>query len=228
MVKTDILIISDIHLGTPVSRSRVLLEFLESATFNKLILNGDIFDDLDFNRLSMDDWALFEYLRKLTNTKEDSEVVWIAGNHDVSARVLSRIIGIKVLSEYVFLWKGKRCLAIHGHQFDRFMNKNPVIGAVAGWIYLLIQELDSRKQRFSRWIKRKSKSWLRLSKEVAQGSSAYGKFLKRAEYVFCGHTHQDYKTDAYGVHYLNSGCWTDIPSTYLTLDENGAQAHHVN
>ena len=226
MVTTDILIISDIHLGTPVSRSKALFKFLKESTFNKLILNGDIFDDLDFNRLSPDNWVLFEYLRKLTNTKEDPEVVWIAGNHDVSAYTLSRVIGIPVHSEYVFQWNGKRCLAIHGHQFDRFLSNNPVLGAIAGWVYLLIQQLDNKRQRFSRWIKRMSKSWLRLSKQVAQGSSWYGKMLKRVDYVFCGHTHQDYRTSAHGVEYLNSGCWTHIPSTYITLDEGGAKAHH--
>lgn len=206
--KTDILIVSDIHLGTPVSRSRRLLAFLKESTCNTLILNGDIFDDLNFNRLSQDDWALFDYLRELTATGRP-HVVWIAGNHDVSPGVLSRVIGIRVLNEYVFKWNGKRCLAIHGHQFDRFLYNNPVIGTVASWVYLFIQLIDSRQQRFSRWVKKMSKSWLRLAKEVAKGSSLYGKLLKRADYVFCGHTHREDHTNEYGPEYWNSGCWTD-------------------
>lgn len=225
---TDILIISDIHLGTPVSRSKTLRKFLEASTFKKLILNGDIFDDLDFNRLSKDDWALFDYLRKLTEQNGAREIIWIAGNHDVSALALSRIIGIRVRAEYVFQWNGKRCLAVHGHQFDRFLYANPIISTIASWVYLLIQLVDSRQQRFSRWVKRMSKSWLRLSKEVAKGGSWYGKYLKRAHYVFCGHTHREDHTTEYGVEYWNSGCWTDIPSTYITLDERGVQSHHVN
>jgi len=226
--KTDILIISDIHMGTPVSRSKVLREFLEASTFRKLILNGDIFDDLDFTRLSKDDWALFDYLRKLTARKNETEVVWIAGNHDVSAFTLSRIIGIRVRAEYMFEWNGKRCLAIHGHQFDRFLYANPITSLLASWVYLFIQLIDSRQQRFSRWVKKMSKSWLRLAKEVAKGSSLYAKFLKRADYVFCGHTHREDHTDEYGSEYWNSGCWTDIPSTYITLDEHGVSSHHVN
>lgn len=225
---TEILIVSDIHLGTPVSRSGVLYEFLKVSTFKKLILNGDIFDDLDFSRLSKDDWALFEYLRKRTNQKDGTEVVWIAGNHDVSAHTLSRIIGIRVCTEHIFEWNGKKCLAIHGHQFDRFLYANPITSFIATWVYLLIQLLDSRQQRFSRWVKRMSKSWLRLSKKVAKGSSWYGKYLKQAEYVFCGHTHREDHTMEYGVKYWNSGCWTDIPSTYITMNKKGVQSHHVN
>jgi predicted phosphodiesterase len=48
---THTLILSDFHLGSRVSRSKRAIELLKSYKFEKLILLGDIFESLDFNRL---------------------------------------------------------------------------------------------------------------------------------------------------------------------------------
>lgn len=226
--RTDILIISDIHLGSPVCRSKALLHFLKSAHFRTLILNGDIFDDLNFNRLSHNDWELLAYLRDLSKPNHRTSVIWIAGNHDGAAATLSRLIGVPVLSEYVFYWNGKKCLAIHGHQFDRFLSQNFIISSVASAIYLAIQRIDGQGQHIARLVKRFSKSWLRVSTKVMKGAVRYNLVFKRAAYVFCGHTHKEHAEFMRGVEYRNSGCWTDIPSAYITLDEAGATVHTVS
>jgi len=220
------LIVSDIHLGSSVSRTKRLLELLNTETYKTLILNGDIFDDLDFTRLQHDHWELLSKVRELSNPKYGVEVIWIAGNHDGAAQVLSRLIGVKVRSEYIFEWNKKRCLVIHGHQFDRFMTQNPVISAVASFLYLGIQKLDTERQFISRFLKRASKSWLRVSEKVARGAVLYG-LLKRANIVFCGHTHKAMKKELHGVQYFNSGCWTDIPSSYISITSEEIKIHEV-
>ncbi|MFN5876361.1 MAG: hypothetical protein ACK45E_08790, partial [Ignavibacteria bacterium] len=40
----DTLIVSDIHLGSDVSRAKPLVQLLRTHTFKRLILNGDVFD----------------------------------------------------------------------------------------------------------------------------------------------------------------------------------------
>lgn len=220
------LIVSDIHLGSSVSRTKKLLELLNTETYKTLILNGDIFDDLDFTRLQHDHWELLSKVRELSNPKYGVEVIWIAGNHDGAAQVLSRLIGVKVRSEYIFEWNKKRCLVIHGHQFDRFMTQNPVISTVASFLYLGIQKLDTERQFISRFLKRASKSWLRVSEKVARGAVLYG-LLKRANIVFCGHTHKAMKKELHGVQYFNSGCWTDIPSSYISITSEEIKIHEV-
>jgi|WetSurMetagenome_2_1015567.scaffolds.fasta_scaffold249814_1 predicted phosphodiesterase len=225
MREIDILIVSDIHLGSPVCRSRRLLHLLVRTRFRKLILNGDIFDDLDFTRLSKDDWALLSHLRMLSNPNNPREIIWIAGNHDGPARMLGRLIGVPIVNEHRFTVGTKRCLAIHGHQFDRFMRENIVVSAVASALYLFIQRIDTKAFRMSRLIKRMSKSWLRLSRKVMQGATWYGKFLKRSGVVFCGHTHQEMHESANGVDYWNSGCWTDVPSAYITITGDDIELH---
>ncbi|MCX6139340.1 MAG: hypothetical protein NTX15_00650 [Candidatus Kapabacteria bacterium] len=101
-----------------------------------------------------------------------------------------------------------------------WINDHEVITAVASWIYLVIQKLD-RQHRASRWVKRTSKKWLRLSDKVGHDAALYGRKHHNADVVFCGHTHRSVDMITEGVRYLNSGCWTDKPSQYITISHSG-------
>lgn len=223
------LIVSDVHLGSPVSRAKKLEETLREWHFEKLILLGDIFDDLDFSRLAEEHWDLLSYIRELSRPEKGIEVVWIKGNHDeLLSRVASSFLGIEVHRERQWEFGGKTHLAIHGHQFDRFLVNNKFLSDIASSFYLFLQKIDMEQQRFSRLIKRMSKRWLRLSEKVAGAAIRYGK-RKSADVVFCGHTHLAVEKHPNGVDYYNTGCWTDIPSTFATIDEDGTIAlHHVS
>ena len=215
----DTLLISDIHLGSPVSRAKAVLANLKRYHFRRLIILGDLFDDLNFTRLTRDDWELLSYFRKLSNPKYGVEVVWVWGNHDLfSSDAISHLIGANITEEYEWEENGDRCLAIHGHQFDSFMSKNRFVSAVASEIYLFLQKLDRKTHRFSRFIKRSSKTWLRLSEEVAEKALAYGA-RKKIRHVFCGHTHDPIARSKDGVHYYNTGSWTEIPASYITIQD---------
>jgi UDP-2,3-diacylglucosamine pyrophosphatase LpxH len=196
---------------------------LSQYTFNRLILLGDIFDNLNFARLKKEHWGLLSVVRKLSNPKRKTKVVWVEGNHDDGlAEIMSHLIGIEVFKEYSWRLNGKKFLAIHGHQFDRFLNENVIISNIASFIYDRIQRWGSEKQTVARFLKSKSKGWLRLAKKVADGAAEYAKH-KKANVVICGHTHQEnkYEYPEKGITYYNSGCWTDIPSSYILIYENG-------
>jgi len=89
---------------------------------------------------------------------------------------------------------------------------------LANKLYDFIQRIDFDDKRISHYIKRKSKGWLRLSEKVFHSAILYGKKHK-ADYIFCGHTHKALKKNKNGQKYFNSGCWTDTPCTYITIDE---------
>lgn len=220
-IKVDTIIISDIHLGSEVSRPAQVQEMLQSFHFRRLILLGDIFDDLNFKRLKKDHWKLLSHIRKLSNPEKNIEVVWVEGNHDEGLiDIMSHLMGIKVFKEYSWKMNSKKYLAIHGHQFDRFLNENVIISAISSFVYNKIQNYDKEKQIVSRYIKRKSKGWLRLSHKVADRALDYAK-RKNADFVICGHTHQTLFKQHSGIEYYNSGCWTDIPSNFITIDTEG-------
>jgi UDP-2,3-diacylglucosamine pyrophosphatase LpxH len=223
--QVDTFIFSDLHLGSDVSRSKELLRVLQTYSFRRLILLGDIFDDLNFKRLRRDHWEMLSWLRKLSDPDRKVEIVWILGNHDLLLENVSRFIGIEVRDKYSWEHNRKRFLAIHGHQFDRFLEENVVISEIATFLYLLAQKLDTKRHRFSRFLKRLSKKWLRLSHQVALRAARYGR-AQGADYVFCGHTHRATFLQLEGVGYYNTGCWTDVPSHFITIDDaNGIQLH---
>jgi metallophosphoesterase superfamily enzyme len=57
-IEYDTIIISDIHLGSPLCQAKELSEFLQQIRIKQLILAGDIFDDLKFNRLQHWHWEV--------------------------------------------------------------------------------------------------------------------------------------------------------------------------
>ena len=78
----DTLILSDLHLGSDMSRADEARRMLRQRRFRRLILLGDIFSDLNFGRLTKQHWRFLSYIRKLSNPKRQVEVVWVEGNHD--------------------------------------------------------------------------------------------------------------------------------------------------
>ena len=68
-------------------------------------------------------------------------------------------------------------------------------------------------------MKRRSKLWLRVSEKIAADAAEYARSIG-AEFVFCGHTHQAMEYSSNGVRYFNSGCWTDLPSQFITVDKS--------
>ncbi len=221
----DTVIISDLHLGSDISRAGDALEFLQSVQFRRLVLLGDIFADLNFRRLTKEHWKFLGYIRKLSNPKHDVEVVWVEGNHDHGlAEVMSHLVGIPVYQEYAWEYAGKRHLAIHGHQFDSFAINNHRISRLGQWIYLQLQKLDSRSKQLARYLDRLNTRWLRLSAQVAQGALSYAK-QGNAERIFCGHTHEPLALRRDGVEYYNSGAWVDFTCTYITIGQKGVSIH---
>lgn len=221
----DTLVLSDLHLGSEVSRAEDAVRMLKEQSFRRLILLGDIFSDLDFRRLTKEHWKFLSYIRKLSNPKRNIEVVWVEGNHDQGlTQVMSHLVGVEVYQEYVWEFNGQRHLAIHGHQFDRFVINNAVLSTLNSFLHLQMQRLDFKSKRFSRYVDRLGTRWLRLSSKVAAGAIAHAEF-RQVQRVFCGHTHAALQRERDGIEYYNTGSWTDSRPTYVTVDAEGVRIH---
>jgi UDP-2,3-diacylglucosamine pyrophosphatase LpxH len=221
MIFADTVILSDLHLGSEVSRAPAALRMLKSSSFNRLILLGDIFSDLNFRRLKKEHWQFLGYIRKLSNPKRDIEVVWVEGNHDHGlSEVMSHLVGIRVYQEYAWEYCGVRHLAIHGHQFDRFLTRNRVLSSFFSAFHLAMQKFAFGNKRMIGFLERFDTAWLRLSAKVAAGALAHGR-SKAVQRVFCGHTHEALSLKRDGVEYYNTGSWTQDSATYIAIDHQG-------
>src|SRR3981189_3434725 len=108
-----------------MSRARDALRVLRQTRYQRLILNGDIVADLNFERLKKEHWKFLGYIRKLSNPKRNVEVIWVEGNHDHGlTEIMSHLVGIRVYQEYRWEYRGVRNIAVHGHQFDGFAVSN--------------------------------------------------------------------------------------------------------
>jgi UDP-2,3-diacylglucosamine pyrophosphatase LpxH len=221
----ETLILSDLHLGAEVSRARDAVRMLKDQSFQRLILLGDIFCDLNFGRLKKDHWAFLSYIRKLSNPKRDIEVVWVEGNHDHGlALVMSHLVGVKVYQEYTWEMDGIKHLAIHGHQFDAFWINNAVLGTLASKAFLLLQKMDFQHRYLAKLIDRLDTRWRRQSSKVAAGAIAHAR-ERGAQRVFCGHTHQAMSAQQGDIEYYNTGSWVQPTANYITVTREGVQIH---
>jgi len=222
------LILSDLHLGAETSHAREATRVLKESRFERLILLGDIFADLNFARLTKDHWKFLGYIRKLSNPKRDIEVVWVEGNHDHGlADIMSHLVGVRVYQKYEWNYRGLRHIAIHGHQFDGFQVNRVRLSRVGTSLYLLLQKLDFKSKPVARLIDRLNTRWLRMSEKVAAGALGFARH-HGADRIFCGHTHEALHATRDGIEYYNSGGWVDSRLTYLTIDEEGVQIHEID
>ena len=220
----DTLILSDLHLGSEMSRAREALRVLQETCYRRLILLGDIFADLNFGRLKKEHWKFLGFIRKLSNPKRNVEVVWVEGNHDHGlSEIMSHLVGIRVYQEYSWNFQNMKHIAVHGHQFDGFVVNNVRFNYLFGTLlYLQLQKLDSKNKVVTRFLDRLNTNWLRMSTKVSQGALAHAR-RHGGHRIFCGHTHAAMYRVEDGIEYYNSGSWIDERPTYITVGKDGVQ-----
>jgi UDP-2,3-diacylglucosamine pyrophosphatase LpxH len=224
----DAVILSDLHLGSGNSQAKRVCEFLDRIVEGelltaRLILNGDVFDSIDFRRLNKNHWKVLSLLRKLS---DQIEIVWLAGNHDGSAEIVSHLLGVAVEEEYVLESGGQQVLILHGHVFDEFIQSYPWMTWLADAIYRVLQLVD-RTHRFAKMAKHGSKTFLRSASKIATRAVEMAK-RRGCSAVCCGHTHAAVALTDQPIPYFNSGCWTELPCNYLTVEAGAVRLHEFS
>ena len=208
----DAIIISDIHLGSDVCQAEILDKFLKNIDklqTKRLIVNGDLFDCLNFNKLPKNHWHILKDLR----------------NHDGHYEFVSNLLGLEFTQEFTFESDTKKIICLHGDKFDTFIQKYPLITTIVDAIYWLMQKID-RTHSLAVYAKKNSKTFLRNSEKIKTQAVKYAKDNK-ADIVLCGHTHSPEINLVNGVWYGNSGCWTDKPCSYLSVYQGAVHLNYI-
>ncbi len=205
----DCIVISDLHLGSDVCQAKLLEEFLLWAVdrCRVLVINGDVFDDLNFKRLTKRHFACLKIIRRNTD-RDDFRLVWVRGNHDGPIDIISHIVGVDILDEYVYDNGLVRLLILHGDQFDTFTTAYPWLTEIACGMFYYIQKW--MPHRAARWVRRISKRWQRNSQLIERRAVEYAR-NHGFHHVTCGHTHLPLCSHHDGITYVNSGTWTEAP-----------------
>jgi UDP-2,3-diacylglucosamine pyrophosphatase LpxH len=214
---SNIIVISDIHLGSPASRVKVLAKLLKNENYGHLIINGDLFDNKHIHRYKKRHWNILSLIRKISKRKK---VTLVKGNHDITANNIIKILGLDFVDDYKIEVNGKRILFMHLHQFDSFMKRYVTLSIIAEKIYYIIQTLD-RSKKFSRWLKKTSKIFLNVKSKIRGRALEYISD-KPFDAIIGGHIHfAEVYHDPSGKQYANSGSFCDDPCHYLIIDTKG-------
>src|SRR5262249_21753378 len=107
--------------------------------------------------------------------------------------------------------------------FDEFIEVYPRITWLADQVYRLLQWLD-KTHSFARRAKHGSKTVLRSAQKIASGAVALAR-KGGCSAANCGPTPVAAAATEQPVSYYNSGCWTELPCSYLTVTEGMVQLH---
>ena len=227
--KVDILVLSDLHLGTNQCRAGRLLKYLKSVKPKMLILNGDI---IDFWLLDLKKWPkkhtkILAYFFNLMVKKVP--IYYLPGNHDDYLKQFSgfKFHNFELRNELILNLDGNNTWFMHGDKNDKSISgHNRKIAITAGKAFDKLvgfnrflndweKFLGKRDHvNFSKSLKDKSKSAIKKDNDFEQ------QYIEEAvengiDTLVCGHVHRpgisivcalDSQKE---INYLNSGDWTE-------------------
>lgn len=221
----DLVVLSDVHLGTYGCHAKELLSYLSTIKPKTLILNGDIIDIWQF-RKSYFPKSHLKVIKKLIDfASKGTKVYYITGNHDEMLRKFSdtSMGNISLVDKVVLELNDKKAWFFHGDVFDSSINHAKWIAKLGGIGYDYLILLN----RFINWVLVKmGREPYSLSKKIKSSVKKAVKFISDFEntaaelaiengydYVICGHIHEPkiekIENKKGTVTYLNSGDWIE-------------------
>jgi UDP-2,3-diacylglucosamine pyrophosphatase LpxH len=226
--KLDILVISDLHLGTNACRASRLLEYLKSVEPKMLILNGDI---LDFWLLDAKTWPkkhtkILGYFFNLM--LKEVPIYYLVGNHDDYLRKFTdfKFHNFYLQEELILDLNGVKTWILHGDKFDKSVTGSKRnIAIKAGKAFDKFVQFNRFVNEWEKFLGRPESN---LSKKIKDATKAKIKEKNDFEQLYidyaakngidavvCGHVHKPgiwsmCATDSKKqITYLNSGDWTE-------------------
>lgn len=223
--EVELVIISDVHLGTYGCHSEELLRYLKTIKPKHLILNGDIIDMWQFSKRY---WpkSHMQIVKHITGLMaKGTKITYLTGNHDEMLRKFAdfRLGPFQITNKKLLTLDGKKVWIFHGDVFDvtmKFSKWLAKLGAVGYDLLIIINALANFV------LKLLGRGKISLSKRVKDSVKQAIKFINDFEktagdiaisngydYVVCGHIHhpemKKIVTDKGEVMYLNSGDWVE-------------------
>ncbi len=223
--KVDIVVISDVHLGTYGCQAKELLHYLKSIEPGMVILNGDIIDMWQFSKRYFPESHLKVLRRVLKYISQGIPVYYLTGNHDEVLRKFDgfELGSLKICNKLVLNLDGKKAWIFHGDVFDITMQYSKVLaklGAVGydtlillnTFINFILKKFGKEKMSLSKKIKQSVKNAVKFINDF-EDTAAEIAIEKEYDYVICGHIHHAEKKIIKKEHgevmYLNSGDWVE-------------------
>jgi UDP-2,3-diacylglucosamine pyrophosphatase LpxH len=223
--KVEVVVISDVHLGTYGCHAKELLTYLSSIKPKILILNGDIIDIWQFRKSYFPASHLNVIKKIISLSSKGTKVYYLTGNHDEFLRKFTdlHLGNLSLENKLVLELDGKKAWIFHGDVFDASITQAKWLAKLGGWGYDILILIN----RFINWIlARFNKEPYSLSKKIKNNVKSAVKFITNFEnvcvelaiengyeYVICGHIHEPkielMENEKGETFYLNSGDWVE-------------------
>ena len=225
--KLDILVISDVHLGTYGCHAKELLHYLKSVKPKTVILNGDIIDIWQFSKRYWPKAHMKIIKHFMEWVTKGVKIIYVTGNHDEMLRKFTgfKMGSFKIVDKVILeLDNEKKAWVFHGDVFDVTMQHSKWLAKLgaAGYDALIIinsvvnfisEKIFKRgKVSLSKKIKNSVKSAVKFINSFEQTAADIG-ISNKYNYVICGHIHhpeiREIENDQGKIIYLNSGDWVE-------------------
>ena len=223
--KVELVVLSDVHLGTYGCHALELVRYLKSIKPQTLVLNGDIIDIWQFSKNYFPK-AHMQVIKHITSLiAKGTQVYYITGNHDEMLRKFTGFeMGNFIIDNKVVLeLDGKKAWIFHGDVFDITMKYSKRIAQLGGYGYDLLilfnlfvnkvlQKFGREKISLSKKIKDSVKGAVKHVDDFEETACEIG-ISNGYDYVVCGHIHQpqirEVEHNGKSITYLNSGDWIE-------------------
>jgi len=233
--KVQVVVVSDIHLGTLGSKADQLNDYLHTIQPDYLVLNGDIIDAWRFSRRYFPTSHMMVIHEIIRMMQEGTMVYYIAGNHDEAFR---RFVGVKfenfaLENKIVLTLDGEKTWIFHGDVFDTIMHNSKWLARLGSVGYGLLTAINKtvniilsvfgKHYSFAKKIKNSVKGGKDEKVTKFENSVAELAIHKGYKYAICGHIHYPVRKNismpSGKVTYLNSGDWVEN-MTALEYEDN--------
>ena len=221
-----LLVVSDLHLGSPASTAeRRLVGFLDHAAElgASVCINGDGFDLLQssFSRLVRASLPILSKLRKVQDA--GGRVYYVVGNHDLVLEHFLQHVLVFQMAPFLNVRSGGRRIRVeHGHIYDPFYSRFPRVYGVAGRAFgmtlLLHKDFYKVWSTMADAVDRSRRRRAGDALELSPHHRAAERILDRGfDAVVFGHTHHAEAVDLPSGTYVNSGTWMH-GGTYVDIE----------
>jgi UDP-2,3-diacylglucosamine pyrophosphatase LpxH len=223
----DLVVISDVHLGTYGCHAKELLLYLKSIKPRTLVLNGDFIDIWQFSKRYWPKSHMKVVKHIMGLVSKGTRVYYITGNHDEMLRKFEdfTLSSFTITNKLLLpLENGEQAWIFHGDVFDVVMKHSKWLARLgaAGYdtlillnrgVNFLCERLFKRGRiSLSKKIKNSVKSAVSFINDFEQTAAGIG-IANGYHYVVCGHIHHpEIKTitnEQGSITYLNSGDWIE-------------------
>ncbi len=172
----EVVVISDVHLGTYGCHADELLSYLQSVSPRILVLNGDIIDiwALSKSYFPESHHAVIRHILSMLET--GTRIYYLTGNHDELLRRFSRTqLGELIIDNKLLLMlDGKINWIFHGDVFDITMQHSKWLARLGGKGYNLLILLN-RAINFV--LQKMGRERISLSKRIKDGVKQAVKYI---------------------------------------------------